>query len=674
MVKDQNKDIVTASGGDGIVYNYLNLPDLVTIRGAGGNKGAIAYTYDAAGNKLKKVTTENPSAANGNKTITTTTTYLGGLVYESKTTSPADAAHPDYTDSLQFISHEEGRVRVITLPSGGQGWAYDYFLKDHLGNVRSVITEELKQDVYPKASMETAQAATEDTYYSNIGTSRYAVSGISGYPTDNTTSPNDYVAKTNGNDNKIGPGILLRVMSGDKFNVSVSSWYKKNGAVPDAPVSPLSALVSALSAGISGLSPAHGTALELQNSGLLDPAVTGFFSTRGATGTDQPKAYLNWILLDDQLSMVNDGSGSGADPVGTDGQFKTHVITDKAINKNGYLYIYVSNETPNINVFFDNLQVNLKHGIILEETHYYPFGLTMAGISARALSNAPINKRKYNGIEFNEDLDVDIYDAYYRNLDPQIARWWQIDPETDGYENISPYASMYDNPIRFSDPLGNEGDDCCSVLDELLDIVDKTLLTASGVVNEALNTVTGGLISTDPFGMRDNLSPEKQELYDHSVQVGQVGVLFAPGNKSPEVTPALQPVNGPAIPLPVTISPVMGVPPILHTSGESKNTNTNNSNTSKSQGQNNANSNSSQPKQSKVQKSNKTEEIGGGKFTKTTETRPGKGPGQSRAEYVRIKNKNGKVVKTYKDSYDRANKFQGRKPLRGGPEGRLQNE
>ncbi len=397
------------------------------------------------------------------------------------------------------------------------------------------------------------------------------MSGISGYPTDNTTSPNDYVAKTNGNDNKIGPGILLRVMSGDKFNVSVSSWYKKNGATPDAPVSPLSALVSALSAGISGLSPAHGTALELQNSGLLDPAVTGFFDMRGATETGKPKAYLNWILLDDQLNMVNDGSGSGADAVGTDGQFKTHVMTDKAINKNGYLYIYVSNETPNINVFFDNLQVNLKHGIILEETHYYPFGLTMAGISSKALNNAPENKRKYNGIEFNEDLDLDIYDTYYRNLDPQTGRWWQIDPETDGYEDISPYASMYNNPIRINDPLGNEGDDCCSVLDELLDIVDKTLLTASGVVNGALNTVTGGLVSTDPFGMRDNLSPEKQELYDHSVQVGQVGVLFAPGNKSPEVTPALQPVNGPAIPLPVTISPVMGVPPMLNTNQTNQN-------------------------------------------------------------------------------------------------------
>ena len=78
------------------------------------------------------------------------------------------------------------------------------------------------------------------------------------------------------------------------------------------------------------------------------------------------------------------------------------------------------------------------------------------------------------------------------------------------------------------------------------------------------------------------------------------------------------------------------------------------------------------PKLSKVKKSKTTEDIGG-KYTKTTEVRPGNGPGQSRAEYVRYKDKDGNVIRTYKDSYDRANNFQGRKPLRGGPEGRPQN-
>ena len=74
---------------------------------------------------------------------------------------------------------------------------------------------------------------------------------------------------------------------------------------------------------------------------------------------------------------------------------------------------------------------------------------------------------------------------------------------------------------------------------------------------------------------------------------------------------------------------------------------------------------------SKVQKSTTTRSVGG-TYTKKTVVRPGKGPGQSRAEYVTVKTKDGRTIRTYKDSYDRGNKFQGRKPLRGGPEGRPQ--
>ena len=74
-------------------------------------------------------------------------------------------------------------------------------------------------------------------------------------------------------------------------------------------------------------------------------------------------------------------------------------------------------------------------------------------------------------------------------------------------------------------------------------------------------------------------------------------------------------------------------------------------------------------KLSKVQKSKTTTTVGS-KFSKEVEVRPGRDPGQSRAEYVTIKTKDGRTIRTYKDSYDRANKFQHRKPLSGGPEGR----
>jgi RHS repeat-associated protein len=88
--------------------------------------------------------------------------------------------------------------------------------------------------------------------------------------------------------------------------------------------------------------------------------------------------------------------------------------------------------------------------------------MTMAGISSKTLSfGNPENKRKYNGIEYEKDLGLEIYDAQLRELDGQIGRWWQVDPKTEKMEMWSPYASNYNNPIKYSDPLGDEGQACC---------------------------------------------------------------------------------------------------------------------------------------------------------------------------------------------------------------------
>ncbi len=107
MLSDANKNISS------IVYNYLNLPQVITVTG----KGTITYVYDASGNKLQKKTAE------GSKTMVTT--YIGGSVYQN--------------DTLQFFGTNEGRARAN---AANNGWDYDYFLKDHLGNTRMVITDD----------------------------------------------------------------------------------------------------------------------------------------------------------------------------------------------------------------------------------------------------------------------------------------------------------------------------------------------------------------------------------------------------------------------------------------------------------------------------------------------------------------------------------------------------
>jgi len=431
LTKDRNKSI------DTILYNHLNLPEKIIIA----SKGNIQYQYDAAGNKLNKIVTDN--------TVTpakiTTTTYIGGLVYQN--------------DTLQFVSHEEGRIRTVFKNATPVSYVYDYFLKDHLGNVRTVLTEQTDFSMYA-ATMETEQAATETALFSNLDETRTAKPA--GYPQDETTPGNHDVAKLNAKDGgkKIGPSLVLRVMAGDTIQIGARAFYKSTGPKNNKSVSPEDMVASLLQVfgGTAASSSSH-AARQAENLSPFRNFNSNDYQRLKEKDADQnqqdkPKAYLNFALFDDQFNLVDQNSGV-RQVKGEPDELQTLAVDMMPIEKSGFLYVYTSNETAQ-DVFFDNVVVQDITGPLLEETHYYPFGLTMAGISASALPEKLVNRKKYNGIEFTDELDLDIYDAQLRNLDPQIGRWNQIDPKIENMEMWSPYVSNYDNPIRYNDFLGDE--------------------------------------------------------------------------------------------------------------------------------------------------------------------------------------------------------------------------
>jgi RHS repeat-associated protein len=124
---DGNGNLITdpskGTTGISIGYNLLNLPQNIT-----GSK-TITYTYDAAGNKLRRV---SPNTGN--------TDYINGIQYDGTTTS-----------TLSFIQTEEGKA----VPNGA-GYNYTYYLGDNLGNTRvtfdtktGAAVQVQKDDYYP---------------------------------------------------------------------------------------------------------------------------------------------------------------------------------------------------------------------------------------------------------------------------------------------------------------------------------------------------------------------------------------------------------------------------------------------------------------------------------------------------------------------------------------------
>lgn len=475
-ITDNNKHI------SAITYNTLSLPATITVTG----KGTITNTYSAAGRRLRKVVQENNATVlyNGvsyTTNITTIHTYISGFVYKQKSYSNGTlAAVLNQPEALEYLTHEEGRARLSSA-TGTQAYVFDFFIRDNLGNVRVTLTEEQQQDLYPAATLETAGIATEQAYY-NINSDNshvqstaslpwYAGATNSTYannngipnPPDPTVNPgqtSNYLYRLNGvSGDRFGLGITLKVMAGDQVNIFAKSVWHSNGQAIDNTSYGLSGVLHSFinifagGAAVAGATKGAVTGATLNGISDVTAPLTSLLNSTPDPGTLTPKAYINWILFDEQFRPVADGHGF--DPVEATADFvKSHSRTGIEMLKSGYLYVYCSNES-NQDVYFDNLQVTHTHGPLLEEKHFYPQGLLMAGISSRAFGKMSTafgyqGKEMQNG-EFNDGSGLEEYDFMARYYDPQLGRWHAQDPAG---QFATPYGAMSNNWPVYADPDG----------------------------------------------------------------------------------------------------------------------------------------------------------------------------------------------------------------------------
>ncbi|MDR6339018.1 RHS repeat-associated protein [Filimonas zeae] len=465
LINDWNKNI-RAAGEDGIRYNILNRPWKVTRQ----EKATLQYVYDAAGNLLARKVTNTAVSPN----TVVWKYYLDDLVIQDNVPvyfrneagrlriSQAASSAADAMPALTIGGNEE-------LLIDGKAAFYDFYVTDHLGSTRAILTEETHVEDH-MATMElsnTTRQAYEERVFGQV-TAAGEPAAANEVKNTRRDMPVAWGSHYNDAGNKkasmlnkntpVGPNMLLKVMAGDELNVRTDYFYNETPTGTDNGLPQIvQSLIGAFSTSAPAIEAGAKDAVAQLQAQLLNSGDLLAYANNpdnNIAGSAAPKAYLNWLFLDENFQPVpydaTSGMGSGAQRVTAAGDGQAPLVrAGIKVPANGYVFVYVSN-TSTTNVWFDNFTVRHTRGRLLEEQHYYPYGLQIAAISSKAYGKLD-NRFGFQGLYSEYEPETGWNNFQLRDYDAQLGRWMAVDPYA---QYASGYTGMGNNPGGLVDKDG----------------------------------------------------------------------------------------------------------------------------------------------------------------------------------------------------------------------------
>jgi RHS repeat-associated protein len=444
-IYDNNgNQIVDKNKGIEITYNYLNLPSKVK-KVVASISYYVNFVYDATGKLLSKKLSVFPLSK---LPFGMDRDYIDGIEYNGD-------------DGFMYAATAEGVVRKKDqYATNTTDYVYDYYLKDHLGNVRAILTNENATytviDGYNSftATMENSNDPEEEQYFDNLDETRK--NKTADYPYNANYPINAKVSKLGTNTGQtVGPATIVAVGQGDQMSVSTEYFF----TTPTLPQTNqtasqiLAGIIGSITTAGVGTLPTDDLGAVINpfsdqgstENGLLNTFINSSFDTLDLT---LPQGYLVTMFFDNKMNL--DPQYSGVQRVETGGSLNALAVMNLKMPGDGYYYTYVTNQSAQ-STQFDNLTYVHIEGQLREVNDYYPYGLLCSSATIGNYSNYKFQDKEFNSKEFEGTWGLDWYNHGARMYDPELGRWHVQDP---ALQFANPYLAMGNNPVSMTDPDG----------------------------------------------------------------------------------------------------------------------------------------------------------------------------------------------------------------------------